>query len=264
MRKRFLKELKSAGLPRLPTERAPITDGDLSLLPLAARRYLGFTRVLERPRDWSFLVAMSGRFRLGPDRAFLPCKAWQYDTRLGIARMFQIRMRFGNLLPVVARDTYREGRGRLQAKLLDLITVEDASGPELDTGELVTYLNDAILLAPSMILGPETTWIDAGDNAFDVALTDSGLTVRARVTVDRDGRPLDFSTTDRFVQDPYDPNRPWIRARWSTPIKSWEVIGDRPVFGAGQAIWHLDRGEFAYAELSVVPGTLAFNVDPGA
>jgi hypothetical protein len=264
MREGFLRELAAAGLPRAPEDRARITEGDLSPLPEPVRRYLSFMRVVGKSRDWSVLVAMSGRFRLAPDRPFMPCRAWQYDTRLGLARIFQIRMRFWNLLPVVARDTYLEGRGRMQAKLLDLVTVEDASGPELDTGELVTYLNDAILFAPSMILGPETRWNQADDNAFDVALTDRGRTVKARVTVDRDGRPLNFSTTDRFVRDPHDAEHPLIRARWTTPIKSWEVIADRPVFSSGQAIWHLDRGEFAYADLSLVPGTLAFNVDPGA
>ncbi len=32
-------------------------------------------------------------------------------------------------------------------RLLDLITVEDATGAEYDIGELVTYLNDAVLIA---------------------------------------------------------------------------------------------------------------------
>lgn len=125
---------------------------------------------------------------------------------------------------------------------------------------MVTYLNDAILLAPSLILGPDTCWTEIDSNAFEVTFSDRGLTVRAGVTVDREGRPLEFSTTDRFVRDPHHPKHPWIRARWSTPITSWKVIDGPPVFGSGWAIWHLERGEFAYAELSVVPGTLAFNV----
>jgi len=264
MRERFLTELRAAGLPRGPADHERVTEGDLAPLPEPVRRYLRFMRVVGRPRDWSFLVAMSGRFRLAPGRPWMPCRAWQYDTRLGLTRLFQIRMRFWKLVPVVARDTYRDGRGRMQAKLLDRVTVEDACGPELDRGELVTYLNDAVLFAPSMILGPETSWTGSDEHSFDVALTDRGLTVKARVTVDGDGGPLDFTTTDRFVRDPHDPKHPLIRARWSTPIRSWQVVDDRPVFGAGQALWHLDQGDFAYADLSLVPGTLAFNVDPGA
>ena len=34
-------------------------------------------------------------------------------------------------------------------RLFDVLPLVDATGSELDTGELVTYLNDAILLAPS-------------------------------------------------------------------------------------------------------------------
>ena len=260
MREQFLSEVKAAGLPRAPVNEARVSESDLSALPEPARRYLRFMRVVGQPRDWSFRVAMSGRFRLTPDSEWMPCRAWQYDTRLGVARIFQIRMRFWKLLPVVARDTYLEGRGHLQARLFDRVTLEDASGPELDTSELVTYLNDAILLAPSLILGPETRWTAIDDEAFEVTLSDRRLAVTASVTIDHEGRPLEFSTTDRFVRDPHHPKHPWIRARWSTPITSWKVIDGRPVFGSGRAIWHLERGEFVYAELSVVPETLAFNV----
>jgi len=263
MRKRFLREVCGAGLPEQPPDQPLVTAADLVRLPEPAQRYLKFMRVVGRARDWSFRVGLSGRFRLGPDRPFLPCRTWQYNTRLGIARIFHIKVRFWGLLPVVARDSYVGGHGRMLVKAFDRFTLEDAVGPEFDAGELVTYLNDAIFFAPSMLLGPETTWTSAGDLSFDVALSDRGNSVSARVTIDGEGRPTDFSTDDRFVRDPYRPGHPLIRAHWTTPIRGWEVVGERPVFSAGQAIWQLEQGPFAYADLKLEPGTLAFNVRPG-
>ncbi len=105
-----------------------------------------------------------------------------------------------NGLPVLGRDTYADGRGRMLIRLLDLITVGDGTGEAFDIGELVTYLNDGIMMAPSMLLVPEVRWSEVDAGSFDVALTDHGRTVKgARVRRPtrragqlRDDRPLLF------------------------------------------------------------------------
>src|SRR6516162_150187 len=92
------------------------------------------------------------------------------------------------LVPVIARDTYLRGRGHLLVKLLDLFTIEDGMGDEYDTGELVTYLNDAVMIAPSMLFVREISFSPVDANSFAVSLTDHGRTVTARVTVDKNDR----------------------------------------------------------------------------
>jgi predicted transcriptional regulator of viral defense system len=67
-------------------------------------------------------------------------------------------------------------------RLMDLVTVGDGTGEAYDIGELVTYLNDGIVLAPSMLLVPEVRWTAVDATSFDVALTDHGRTVSARDT----------------------------------------------------------------------------------
>jgi len=42
-------------------------------------------------------------------------------------------------------------------KLFDLFTLADGTGTEYDIGELATYLNDAVLVAPSMLLADSAT-----------------------------------------------------------------------------------------------------------
>jgi len=55
-------------------------------------------------------------------------------------------------------------------KLAGLITVVDGKGEEFDVGELTTYLNDAVLLAPSFPLRHEVRFAEADANTFDVTL----------------------------------------------------------------------------------------------
>jgi len=280
-REQFLEELRGYGLPqgpddktlqsersaqaRLAVSNAPVTEADIAPLPEPAQRLMRFMGVIGRPRDWSFRAGMTGRFRTAPDAGWSSMEAWQYDTRLDLARIFDLKIRMHGILPVVGRDTYVHGEGRMLVKPFDLFTAVDGEGEAYNIGELVTYLNDAVLIAPSMLLVPNVKWSAVDTNVFDVALSDRDTTVTARVTVNSEGAPLDFETTDRFVAMPDSPagDIP-VRARWSTPVEGYKAVGDRMLPVGGKAVWHLPEGEFCYCELTFLPGELAFNVPPGA
>ena len=265
VRAKFMREVAALGLSR---GRGPeisinaVAEGDIAVLPDPVRRYLQYMGVVGRPRDWSFRLSFTGSFRRSTKTAWMKCETWQYNTRLNVARVFHIRARMAGLIPVLARDAYVQGKGRMLIRLFDLFTVGDGTGEEYDLGELATYLNDGIMIAPSMLLVPEVRWsaVDAG--SFDVALTDHGHTVSARVFLDEKGAPVNFSTTDRFAADPQDAKR-LQRARWTTPMEGWQEIAGRRLPTRGRALWHLTEGEFSYADFSPVPDSLAFNLPPG-
>lgn len=61
--------------------------------------------------------------------------AWQYNTNLSVARIFDLRMDLGGVLPMFGNDTYVNGRGRMLGKLLNVLKVIDGSGREFDLGD---------------------------------------------------------------------------------------------------------------------------------
>ena len=234
-----------------------MTEADLDALPDAARRYLGAMGVVGRPRDWSFLVEFIGRFRLR-GRSWMPCHSWQYNASYPLLRTYHMRIDFGRVVPMVGQDTYVDGRGAMRGKLLGLVTVADGHGPEFDLGELATYLNDAVLLAPSMLLGPAVTWSAVDDASFTVSLTDHGHRVTATVTVDEAGLVTDFSTEDRWCDLPGG----LVRARWTTPVAGWSVVDGRPWPTGARAQWHLPDGVLPYVEGEFVAAGIVRNVLP--
>jgi hypothetical protein len=259
VRTKFLRELAALDLPVGPAAGAPVTAADIAPLPEPAQRYLRFMGVVGRPRDWSLRGRFTGRFRRKAGAGWLPCECWQYNTRLDPARIFYLRLRMAGV-PVLGRDTYVHGKGRMLIRPLDLFTIVDGQGAEFDIGELVTYLNDAILMAPSMVLGPEAAWSPVDAGSFDVSLTDRGTTVSARVFVDERGAVTDFSTTDRF----YAPgDTPPVRTRWTTPVLGWRDVAGRQLPTGGEAVWHFPDGPLAYVEGAMVLEDLVFNVPPG-
>jgi hypothetical protein len=234
-----------------------VHEEDLAGLPPVAAAYLRAMGVVGRPRTWSLRAHLVGRFRRGTDQPWLPMDAWQYNSAVEVARVFWMRLVVARVVPMWGWDTYRAGRGRMRGKALGLVTVADGSGPAFDTSELVTWLNDGVLLAPAMLLGTPTAWQATGDDSFRVSVTDAGHTVGAEVFLDADGRPRDFRTEDRFADLPGGP----VRAPWSTPVAGWTVVDGRPRLTGAAAVWHLPAGEYRYGELTLAD--LALDVPPG-
>jgi hypothetical protein len=255
----FEREVTSAALPSGPERVELVDDAMLERLPPVVRRYLRFMGVVSgKPRDWSLRARFQARFRRSPGQ-WLACEAWQYDTRFRPARFFYMQLALAGVLPVTVRDTYVRGQGRMLARAFDAIHVVDGQGYEIDVGELVTYLNDAILMAPSLLLGPETTWAQVDQGSFDVTLHDGALGVTARVWIDERGAATDFSSKDRFFDTPAGKR---VRTEWRTPVSGWQDIGGRKLPTHAQAVWHLPNGPFAYADFTMDPSRIAFNVPP--
>jgi hypothetical protein len=185
----FGREVNQAGL-RLPVRTSEVVEErSIADLPAPVQRYLRFMGVVGRPRDTSVRASFSGRFRRDQGE-WLSCEVLQHDASSPIGRVFMMQLSLKQLLPVTVRDKYVGGHGSLEAKVFDVFSVAQGSGYELDVGELVTYLNDAILMAPSFLLGPQTTWSQVDADTFDVALRDGATAVKARVWRDARGAPI--------------------------------------------------------------------------
>jgi len=230
--RRLSEEVRAAGLAAGGADPEPVTEEQVAALPATVRRYLRAMGVVNRQRDWSFQAHFTGRFRLRGQGSWMPA--------------------------MVGRDTYLRGKGIMHGKLLGLLTVARAEGAETDLSELVTYLNDAVLLAPSMLLRLKTSFAPADDRSFDVTLADAGQTVTARVFLDDKGRPVNFSTTDRYADLPGG----LVRAEWTTPIHGWQPDGDRLIPTHGSAVWQLPEGPLNYLDFRVPPGGVRYNLAP--
>ena len=255
----FARDLRRAGLAPMSNDDRIVTEDDLAGLPEAVQRYFRGMGVVGRRRVTSFEVSFRGRFRMRPDGPWMRATAVQHNTVAPVGRVFTMVLWFVGVLPMIGGDTYLSGTGRMLGKLAGLVTVADGSGPEFDTGELSTWLNDAVLLAPSMLLTAPVTWEAVDDRTIRVGLSDGGRTVHATFRIDGSGRPTDYWTTDRWADLPGGP----VQAEWRTPVPGWTGgPGDAPMPLPGGATWMLEDGPFTYVEGGFVPGSR--RIDPPA
>lgn len=250
-------DAEAAGLPVDGAAGPVVTADDLDGLPAAARRYLRFMGVVGRPRERMVTVHARGRFRMRPRMPWLHYESWQLNTVDPIARVFHMRIDAGPI-PLVGADTLLGGRGEMKGRVLGLVPIVESRGPEMDTGELVTWLNDAVLLAPTMLLRAGVEWDAVDEHSFGVTICDHGVQVTARVVVGSDGAPRTFETFDRYV----DVGRGLERARWATPVSGWTTVGGYPQFTDGAAVWELPGGEFQYARTTLRSGDVVHGATP--
>ena len=261
LRRRLQRAVDALDLPAGPGDPTPVTEADLAPLPGAAQRWLRAAGVVGHPRTWSYRVRFRTAFRLRPTGPWLKAESWQYTSALAPARVYAMRIDMaGGALPLFGLDTYAAGHGRMVGRALGLVKVVDGSGPELDLGELTTYLDDAVLLAPSSLLVHAVTWDEVDERSFDVTLTDAGLASRARVTLDEQHQVVDVVSSDRFADLPGG----MVRAPWSTPRTPWVDERGRTFPAGARAVWHLPDGEYVYAHGAFLPETLARDIPPSA
>ncbi|MEU5697212.1 DUF6544 family protein [Actinosynnema sp. NPDC020468] len=234
-----------------------VTRADIADLPAPARRYLEFAGVVGRPRDVAFEATLMGWFRLRPERRWTTCHVEQRTDAATVTRDFRMRLALAHLIPVQATDTYRDGRGRMTARVLGLFPVADGEGPEFDSGELVALLDDALLLAPSMLLAMPVEWTAVDDDTFDVTLTDGGVSVTGRVTVDARGAVRDFTSRDRWASLP----EGVVATPWSTPVDGWILVRGRLRPRRATAVWHLPDGPFTYAQFDFAKAEITFHAE---
>jgi hypothetical protein len=136
----------------------------------------------------------------------------------------------------------------MQAKLLSLVTVVDASGAEMDRGETVTVFNDLVVLAPGVIADAPIRWVAIDDRHVRGDYTNEGQTVSAELTFDVSGDLVDFVSEDRLRASP--DGTSFVRQTWSTPLLGHRDADGHRVPTKGEGRWRADDTWFTYVQLS--------------
>ncbi len=233
-----------------------VGEDDLRGLPEPVQKYLRVTGSVGQPRVQSFKATWKGRIRASATDAWMPFEAEQYnfDGREP-SRLFFMDATMKHL-PVSIFHRFVGASATFRVRLLSAFTVVDAKGPEMNRSETVTLLNDACLLAPSMLLDGSTQWESIDAHAARAHFTRGAETITAELRFDDAGQLVDFVSDDRSAAS--SDGRSFVLQRWTTPVRDYRSFGARRVPAFGQARWEPASGGFVYIELEL--RDIAFNV----
>lgn len=241
-----------------PATEGLVTEADLARLPEPVARYVRVTGSVGQPRVSNFRATMRGRIRASASAAWMEFTSEQLN-RLGPepSRLFFLDATMKHL-PVDVLHLYVGRSATMRVRLLSVLQLVEAHGPELDQAETVTLLNDLCIFAPAALVDPALRWEPVDAARARVRFTNGRHTVGAELVFDEAGQLVDFVSDDRYRAS--EDGEGFALQRWSTPISAYRDFGARRIATRGEARYHAPapEGEFAYLELEVLD--IAYNV----
>ncbi len=134
----------------------------------------------------------------------------------------------------------------MDARVLGLVPILEAAGPEMDRSETVTFLNDLALFAPARLLELDLEWIARSSRRVDIRWQHLGHTVEAELHFDG---LEDFRSDDRLGSTDHG----FETARWRTPVRSRRPTSPGLLLPReAEAWWNTDAGSWCYARFTVL------------
>ncbi|MGD8491847.1 MAG: hypothetical protein PVI68_22775, partial [Anaerolineae bacterium] len=151
-------------------------------LPAGVRRYLEHAIAPGAPLARAVWARMHGEIKL---RGWLPFTAEQVIVwGRGFIWQATVRM-FG--LPIRGSDRWADGQGAMNWKLLGLIPVMTADGPDITRSAAGRVAGEAVWL-PSVFCGDGVTWTAADGARLQATLDAHGITADLELAIDEHGR----------------------------------------------------------------------------
>lgn len=227
----------------------PFDPAEVADLPPPVRRFFAQAltpgqRMVGRAscrQDGTFLVRAPGTWR--PFRAV--------ETFGASPPAFEWRARI-RLLPGVAitvRDTLRDGRGAVSARLLGILSLASAAGtPAIAVGALQRYLAEAVLLPTALLPREGVAWGALDERRARASLSAGAVTASLEFTFGADG----------LVESVFAPDRPRDLGGGRTAPTAWCGRWWDPVAHEGMRVpsrgaveWLLADGPLPYWRASV-------------
>lgn len=220
-----------------------LDESSIQHLPEPVVRSLRRSGVLGRPIPRRVNIKQRGEILLN-DRWF-PFDADQSYTTDAPSFAWTARVKIAGLPIARATDSLVGGRGRIHVRLLNLFTVVDASGKEMDEGALMRWLNETMWF-PQVWATDVISWRPVDDKTAVGRVAVEGLAVEAAFRFDGEGRLVDFSA-DRYRMD----GDTAALAPWRTPITDHGTFDGVEVPSRGSALWDLEAGTLEYIRLQI-------------
>jgi hypothetical protein len=158
----------------------PFTRADLATLPAPVARYLMFALSEGQSRIETARIDWKGDMRLQPNGPWSPFTAEQHFTAGPPGFVWNARVRMMSLVPVLVRDAYLDGAGRMRGRIGGLFTVVDEGGtPEMAQSALARWLGEAAWFPTAFVPGQGITWHAVDDSTARATLSDGAVRVSA-------------------------------------------------------------------------------------
>jgi hypothetical protein len=220
----------------------PISASQFESLPAPVRRYLTAVIPENRRRGLRVRFTQAGVFRVREEvEKWLPFTAEQHVVTNPPGFVWDATIRVAPLLSVRVMDAYQNGRGVLSARLLGVVPVAKASGPEMDEGEMMRYLAEAIWYPTALLPDERLSWRPLDQRSAIAVLSDNGREVSVKFSFDDDGMIYRIDA-DRYRAE----NGGYRRRPWSAYCGEYALRNGFRIPLEARVVWHFPQLDLEY------------------
>lgn len=220
-------------------------DTDLSRLPEPVAEWLlkagvdgqEYVRIVKLKQD--------GEMRLAVDKTWIPVSANQMFTTAEPGFVWDAKINMAPGIYLKGMDRYSGGQGSMLIRLMSIITVADAKGPEVDQGTLLRFLAETAWF-PTAALSDYITWESIDGKSAKATMKYGRTSATGIFEFNEDGNIAGF-TAKRFMEK--DGN--YSFENWKVVLDEHENLGGYIVPAKAKVIWELEDGDFEWFRCDV-------------
>ena len=219
-----------------------ITRSDIEHLPPLLQSYIKKVGVIGKPEIHSVRLKQSGSFRTKPEQKWMPLIAEQYYNPNSNSFVWFGKIKAAPMVSITGKDIFLNNKGHMVIKLLNIKTIGDAQGPEVDEGELMRYISE-IPWFPTAFLNENLEWNQLDSSKVKVTMKLNDTEFNGIFHFDARGLLSKFSTR-RYM----DVDGKYLLKEWTPEYLDYEQRNGYLIPSRGKAIWLLESGAFCYFE----------------
>lgn len=242
MKTLFLSEVRRELGKDSPISQSFVTYQDIAILPEPVKRYFHYCGYLNKEKMMNAEIKWGDFFlKLDPNKKWLKLKCFQFNSVLEPCRIVFMKSKIFGIFPFEGKDKYQDGHGNMLIKLLKFFKLDEVTGKEMDQGELVTVLAEALLI-PTYSLQPYITWTSINNNACKAVIEFNNIKAEGTFYFNELGEFIRFETKDRYRSD----KKHFKKVRWSAVASNYIEKNGIKFPSRLKGIWHMEKGDFEY------------------
>ncbi len=224
-------------------EQAPpglITQAQMVGLPEPVQRYLSYAQVVGKEPIRTVRLKQQGFMRMQPGQKWMPLVAEQYFTSNPPAFLWHCTVRPFPLVGISATDRFSDSHGSMRIKLLSVIPMGNARGPEMDQSELQRYLAEMVWF-PTAWLTDAIEWQAIDANSVQATFREPRIKGSVTLHVNEQGQVTHF-TAERYKEE----HGRYLLAPWLGQCNEYREVDGMCIPTKFEIIWHLASGDFSW------------------
>lgn len=229
-----------SGALALPVAR--VSTEQYAALPPAVARYFALVLAPGQPIVQHARVRHEGEFALRPNewKPFTSRQLYSTDPR---GFVWDARIQFLPLVPMLVRDSYSIGRGSMLGALAGVVKIADVQGTEgLASGALLRYLAEAVWLPTALLPSEGVQWTEIDGTTARATVSDAGVTVWMDVHFGASGSIIGVSAIRQRDVNGESVPTPW-EGRFSEELLT---VDGMKIPISGEVAWRLPEGMHTY------------------